>query len=540
MFMCIRLLYLSGNYRSSQHLSFALVIQHLCIVHKGRHESRMQQTQASLDEWRYQHRLKDAARHSYNLQRDFPVDLLKPPLDAQAFYTGLSVRQEVSDPEQLSFDKYRRRLEEYNREEYGPSPKKKQKVVFEKVDHAREQKSSNQDIFRRLQNELSGRTDRRRIGGVDTVGMMAKRPVVEEHKHFASSKEDNDIGAASDNETKEETEPTEPSNDDEKNVESLSIVENGTKDETSITAKYRQEEITELEVKLRAQHLSRTSKADRLFYNRLAEREANTILEEVLLEDIYDIAEDVFDEEEEKSRNKELPPELLEIVESALHEGPMEEVLIQKYNVDITRRHLQCMLPGTWLNDEVINFYFQMMSDRDEALVKAGVLPKRSHFFNSFFYTKVSENGYNFINVRRWTRKIDLFAMDKIFMPVNVGNMHWCMAVIFMTEKRIQYYDSMHGSGAACLKVLLGYLHDESEHKKKQKFNEEGWRLVPTTPDTPQQNNGSDCGVFSCMFADYLSQNKPLSFVQKDIPFHRHRMVLHVSRGYIPLEEEGL
>ncbi|KAG6971224.1 hypothetical protein JG687_00002180 [Phytophthora cactorum] len=456
----------------------------------------MQQTQASLDEWRYQHRLKDAARHSYNLQRDFPVDLLKPPLDAQAFYTGLSVRQEVSDPEQLSFDKYRRRLEEYNREEYGPSPKKKQKVVFEKVDHAREQKSSNQDIFRRLQNELSGRTDRRRIGGVDTVGMMAKRPVVEEHKHFASSKEDNDIGAASDNETKEETEPTEPSNDDEKNVESLSIVENGTKDETSITAKYRQEEITELE--------------------------------------------DVFDEEEEKSRNKELPPELLEIVESALHEGPMEEVLIQKYNVDITRRHLQCMLPGTWLNDEVINFYFQMMSDRDEALVKAGVLPKRSHFFNSFFYTKVSENGYNFINVRRWTRKIDLFAMDKIFMPVNVGNMHWCMAVIFMTEKRIQYYDSMHGSGAACLKVLLGYLHDESEHKKKQKFNEEGWRLVTTTPDTPQQNNGSDCGVFSCMFADYLSQNKPLSFVQKDIPFHRHRMVLHVSRGYIPLEEEGL
>ncbi|KAF1776760.1 Protein kinase, ATP binding site [Phytophthora cactorum] len=449
-----------------------------------------QQTQASLDEWRYQHRLKDAARHSYNLQRDFP---------------------EVSDPEQLSFDKYRRRLEEYNREEYGPSPKKKQKVVFEKVDHAREQKSSNQDIFRRLQNELSGRTDRRRIGGV--------RPVVEEHKHFASSKEDNDIGAASDNETKEETEPTEPSNDDEKNVELLSIVENGTKDETSITAKSRQEEIAELEVKLRAQHLSRTSKADRLFYNRLAEREANTILEEVLLEDIYDIAEDVFDEEEEKSRNKELPPELLEI-----------EVLIQKYNVDITRRHLQCMLPGTWLNDEVINFYFQMMSDRDEALVKAGVLPKRSHFFNSFFYTK-----------------IDLFAMDKIFMPVNVGNMHWCMAVIFMTEKRIQYYDSMHGSGAACLKVLLvahclhaRYLHDESEHKKKQKFNEEGWRLVTTTPDTPQQNNGSDCGVFSCMFADYLSQNKPLSFVQKDIPFHRHRMVLHVSRGYIPLEEEGL
>ncbi|KAJ0388706.1 hypothetical protein ATCC90586_010716 [Pythium insidiosum] len=73
------------------------------------------------------------------------------------------------------------------------------------------------------------------------------------------------------------------------------------------------------------------------------------------------------------------------------------------------------MLPLQWLNDEVINFWFQMLADRDAALVKRGDLPKASHFFNSFFYTKVSEGGYNFMNV-------DLFAMDKIFVPVNVSN----------------------------------------------------------------------------------------------------------------------
>lgn len=32
---------------------------------------------------------------------------------------------------------------------------------------------------------------------------------------------------------------------------------------------------------------------------------------------------------------------------------------------------------------------------------------------------------------------------------------HWCLAVIFMTEKRIQYYDSMNGSGEACIKTLF-------------------------------------------------------------------------------------
>lgn len=47
------------------------------------------------------------------------------------------------------------------------------------------------------------------------------------------------------------------------------------------------------------------------------------------------------------------------------------------------------------------------------------------------------------------------------------------------------------------------------EHKKKERFSEDGWELVPTDLDsTPQQQNGSDCGVFSCMFADFLSLNK--------------------------------
>ncbi|RLN89587.1 hypothetical protein BBJ28_00008512 [Nothophytophthora sp. Chile5] len=233
----------------------------------------------------------------------------------------------------------------------------------------------------------------------------------------------------------------------------------------------------------------------------------------------------VFDEEEEKSRKRELPPELLEIVEDALHGGPMEQVLIQKYNVDITRRHLQCLLPIQWLNDEVINFYFQLMNDRDEALVEAGVLEKRSHFFNSFFYTKVSEKGYNFVNVRRWTRKVE-------FSLVGVT----CAADRALGLPRET--DLTPGSVCADHVLLYRYLRDEMEHKKKEKFNDEGWELVTTAPDTPQQSNGSDCGVFSCMFADYISQNKALTFSQKDMEFHRHRMVLHVTQGELPLDEE--
>ena len=108
-----------------------------------------------------------------------------------------------------------------------------------------------------------------------------------------------------------------------------------------------------------------------------------------------------------------------ELVQEALYGGPTDEVLIQKFNVDLKRRDLLCLEPATWLNDEVINFWFQLLDDRDQKAEGFG----RSHFFSSFFYTKLTERGsYNFANVRRWTRKFDLFSRDKVFVPVNVSN----------------------------------------------------------------------------------------------------------------------
>jgi Ulp1 protease family, C-terminal catalytic domain len=39
------------------------------------------------------------------------------------------------------------------------------------------------------------------------------------------------------------------------------------------------------------------------------------------------------------------------------------------------------------------------------------------------------------------TKKFDVFALDKVIIPANVGNMHWCLAVVYVQEGRIQYYD---------------------------------------------------------------------------------------------------
>ena len=80
---------------------------------------------------------------------------------------------------------------------------------------------------------------------------------------------------------------------------------------------------------------------------------------------------------------------------------------------------------------------------------------KGCHFFNSFFVDKLLDDGrgYNYRNVRRWTKRIDVFSMKKLFFPVNIDNQHWCMAVVHMDDRRIQFYDSYGGSGRGWLQV---------------------------------------------------------------------------------------
>jgi hypothetical protein len=56
--------------------------------------------------------------------------------------------------------------------------------------------------------------------------------------------------------------------------------------------------------------------------------------------------------------------------------------------------------------------------------------------------------------------------------------------------------------------VLFRYLSDEFTDKKKIPFDREGWELIPTTPSAHWQTNGSDCGVFVCVFAEVISLDK--------------------------------
>lgn len=217
----------------------------------------------------------------------------------------------------------------------------------------------------------------------------------------------------------------------------------------------------------------------------------------------------------------------LRTIQYALH-GNRNEVVASKFSMNLTRNDLNTLDGLNWLNDEVINFYMELLKQRGETVE---YLPK-VYAMNTFFIPKLLSMGHS--GVRRWTRKVDIFSFDIIPVPVHVGGVHWCMAIIDMRLKSISYYDSMGHPNMAVLDALEQYLQEESMDKRKIPFDTKDWK-IECIRDCPQQRNGSDCGVFSCMFAEFLTRDSKISFDQQHMQYCRRKMVLEIVSGKLLL-----
>ncbi|KAM4563445.1 sentrin-specific protease 1 isoform 2-T2 [Odontesthes bonariensis] len=225
---------------------------------------------------------------------------------------------------------------------------------------------------------------------------------------------------------------------------------------------------------------------------------------------------------EETPEFPELTEEMDAEVNGALMKGGNPyEVLSEGFGLSLTRKDLQTLSNLNWLNDEVINFYMNLLVERS----KKPSLPS-VNTFNTFFYPKLRSSGYS--AVRRWTKKTDVFAKDVLLVPVHLG-MHWCLSVVDFRKKSIMYFDSMGGNNDQACHILFNYLQQESKDKKGKELETSGWTLhSKKSSEIPQQMNGSDCGMFTCKYADYITKDKPITFTQKHMPYFRRRMVWEI------------
>uniref|UniRef100_UPI00398F47AA sentrin-specific protease 7 isoform X2 n=1 Tax=Pristiophorus japonicus TaxID=55135 RepID=UPI00398F47AA len=126
------------------------------------------------------------------------------------------------------------------------------------------------------------------------------------------------------------------------------------------------------------------------------------------------------------------------------HTGPVQKIIVfppppTKGGLTVTTEDLDCLEAGEFLNDVIIDFYLKYL-----LLEKAPKeLAERTHIFSSFFYRRLtrkdnagSEEATNLSvqhkrhqRVKTWTRHVDIFTKDFIFVPVNEES-HWYLAVI--------------------------------------------------------------------------------------------------------------
>uniref|UniRef100_A0A8D0EVD4 SUMO specific peptidase 7 n=1 Tax=Strix occidentalis caurina TaxID=311401 RepID=A0A8D0EVD4_STROC len=261
-----------------------------------------------------------------------------------------------------------------------------------------------------------------------------------------------------------------------------------------------------------------------------------------------------------------------------------------KGGLGVTREDLECLEYGEFLNDVIIDFYLKYL-----LLEKAPKhLADRTHIFSSFFYKcltrteknsegdlKVSAAQRRHRRVRTWTRHINIFSKDYIFVPVNEES-HWYIAVVcFPWLEEAMYEDCPHqnslyhqpqesplwsetsvvlvmkdynnlfvfvvyrpcilildslkaGSVQKTVQVLREYLEVEWEAKRKthREFNKS--TMIDLCPRVPKQDNSSDCGVYLLQYVESFFQNPIVNFEQ---PLHLEnwfpRQVIRTKREEI-------
>uniref|UniRef100_A0A8C5P578 SUMO/sentrin specific peptidase 2 n=1 Tax=Jaculus jaculus TaxID=51337 RepID=A0A8C5P578_JACJA len=217
----------------------------------------------------------------------------------------------------------------------------------------------------------------------------------------------------------------------------------------------------------------------------------------------------------------ELTEDMEKEINNALGHGPPDEILSSAFKLRITRGDIQTLKNCHWLNDEVINFYMNLLVERNK---KQGY--PALHAFSTFFYPKLKSGGYQ--AVKRWTKGLNLFEQELVLVPIH-RKVHWSLVVMDLRKKCLKYLDSMGQKGHRICELLLQYLQDESKTKRNIDLNLLEWTHYSMKPhEIPQQLNGSDCGMFTCKYADYISRDKPITFTQHQMPLFRKKMVWEI------------
>lgn len=54
-------------------------------------------------------------------------------------------------------------------------------------------------------------------------------------------------------------------------------------------------------------------------------------------------------------------------------------------------------------------------------------------------YTKLADRDYEFAQVMRWNKKLELLEYDMLIFPINFNDYHWGLGIFNKRDKKFQY-----------------------------------------------------------------------------------------------------
>ena len=204
----------------------------------------------------------------------------------------------------------------------------------------------------------------------------------------------------------------------------------------------------------------------------------------------------------------------------------------------IRKRDMLTLGPKSWLNDEVIMFYLQLL--RKHAITTYNSVK----IFPPFFWDKLSQNQFDYDAVKKWTKRdtIPVLHNRLVLVPLNATGHHWTLAALKnvydnkSVTHHLSYYDSLGGDGNPVMDVLHKWVeseYDEYEKLYKPKSQVKRQFSTPINGLCPCQGNTFDCGVWVCINAFCLVfELDPNKFKNKANLFRKH-MVISICTGKI-------
>ena len=178
---------------------------------------------------------------------------------------------------------------------------------------------------------------------------------------------------------------------------------------------------------------------------------------------------------------------------------------------------------SSWLNDNIITSWIKTI-DKSEK--------------NFLFTVDSIRHLFDTDKMKRFLKKQkkQLFDVEKILIPYNLGDNHWVLIVIYPKEKEIGFFDSLYAANQAVVKKIKNLFMElardpvinKSQIIKEADVNQ--WKINESLKSA-HQVNGKDCGVFLCANMFYINLNQKPSFTQKDIPNIRYRIAYDLSKA---------